>query len=139
MAKFTPRLLNTEHPPDRCELCPLIGKIPDDERQGGERKGYYCLGIFDAETDSDDNPVFDENGVQRMTFPKLTSKGIKASFAENRKKGHLLHRPCDFIWEAWRTLPNHRFAMPTEIYTKYRLPYEQEQQLKNYPKFKFRK
>jgi hypothetical protein len=29
--------------------------------------------------------------------------------------------------------------MPTDTYTKYRLPYEMEQQVKNQPKFKFRK
>lgn len=136
---YTPRHLTTEQPPDRCELCPLIGRIPDDERQRGERRGYYCLGIFEAETDAEGKPVLDERGVQQMTFPKLTSKGIKASYAKTKESGHLLHRPCDNIWDAWMTLPGRLFAMPTDTYIKYRLPYEREQQIKNYPKFKFRK
>lgn len=136
---FTPRKLTTEEPPDRCELCPLIGRIPDEERKRGERRGYCCLGVFEAETDAEGNAVLDENGVQQMTFPKLTSKGIKTSFKDTRKSGHLLHRPCDHIWQAWLTLPGRMFAIPTDIYLRYRLPYEREQQVKNYPKFKFKK
>lgn len=136
---YTPRRLTTDSPPDCCELCPLIGKIPDDERRTGERKGYYCLGIFEAETDEDGKPVLDQNGVQQLTFPRLTSKGIRTSASRSREGGHLLHRPCDAIWDAWMTLPGRLFAMPTDTYIKYRLPYEREQQVKNYPKFKFKK
>jgi len=135
---FIPRYLQSDSPPDRCELCPLIGKIPDDERQAGKRQGYYCLGIYQAETDADGHPITDDEGVQQISFPKLTSKGIKASFAANRESGHLLHRPCDHIWPAWATMPGRVFPMPADTYIKYRLPYEREQQIKNYPKIKFK-
>ena len=40
---YTPRKLPPEQP-DRCELCPLVGIIPDDERRKGVRERYYCLG-----------------------------------------------------------------------------------------------
>ncbi len=136
---FVPRRLTTEQPPDRCELCPLLGKIPDNERRQGERKGYYCLGVYEADIDDDGNAVLDDDGVQQLTFPQLSSKGISVSFADTRRKGHLLHRPCDFLWDAWRMLPDHLFAMPADVYLKYRVPYEREQQLKNYPKFKFKR
>ena len=34
---YTPRKLPPEQP-DRCELCPLVGIIPDDERRKGVRE-----------------------------------------------------------------------------------------------------
>lgn len=127
---YIPRELKTDQPPDRCELCPLLGKIPESDRTKGERKGYYCLGVLEA----DEN----EDGVQEITFPKLTSKGIYASASENRRKGHLLHRPCDHLWDAWLTLPGRLFPMLADTYKQYRLPMEHELQIKRYPKFKFR-
>ena len=53
---YTPRKLPPEQP-DRCELCPLVGIIPDDERRKGVRERYYCLGIFDALTDDNGHPL----------------------------------------------------------------------------------
>lgn len=137
MSKYTPREL-TEHQPDRCELCPLVGLIPKSERRKGKREGYYCLGIFGGEVDENGQPVLDERGVQRMTYPRLASKGIRVSAKKVREKGHLLHRPCDPTWHSWTTLPGRLFGMPTEVYNTYRLPYEREQMLKNMPTFKFR-
>lgn len=136
---FIPRRLAGDEAPDRCELCPLIGRVPDEERTPGERRGYYCLGIYEAETDAEGHPVLDADGAQRMGFPKLTSKGIKTSFEKTRESGHLLHRPCDHIWPSWATLPGRLYPMPADIYTRYRLPYEHEQQVKNLPTFKFRR
>ena len=48
---YIPRKLPLEQP-DRCELCPLIGVIPKEERESGKRERYYCLGVFDAETEA---------------------------------------------------------------------------------------
>ena len=135
---YTPRKLPPEQP-DRCELCPLVGIIPDDERRKGVRERYYCLGIFDALTDDNGHPVLDEQGQQRLSFPRLKSKGITVSAKKVKEGGHLWHRPCDLLWQAWMTLPGRLFGMPTDTYTKYRLPYEMELQVKNQPKFKFRK
>ncbi len=127
---YTPRQLPSQQP-DRCELCPLIGKIPPDEREKGVREAYYCLGIFQAEPD--------ERGELKMTFPRLKSKGIKSSAQAWKEMGHRLHRPCDLLWDSWMTLPGRLYGMPTDTYTKYRLPYEHEQQIKNFPKFNFRR
>lgn len=126
---YIPRELREEQP-DRCELCPLLGKLPKDERRGGERKGYCCLGVLEADVD--------EDGSQCVVFPRLTSKGIRCSAEGTRASGHLLHRPCDGLWQAWVTLPGSLFPMLAETYLKYRLPYEHEQQLRNYPTFGFR-
>lgn len=135
---FTPRRLPAEQP-DRCELCPLIGIIPESERREGVRERYYCLGIFEALTDENGNPVIDDQGNQQLSFPRLKSKGITVSARAVKAGGHLYHRPCDTLWSAWMTLPGRMFGMPTDTYTKYRLPFEYEQQLKMMPKFKFRK
>ena len=134
---YTPRQLPQEQP-DRCELCPLVGIIPKDQRHQGKRERYYCLGIFEADTDSDGLPVLDENGMQRLSFPRLSSKGITVSARKVREGGHLLHRPCDYIWSSWMQLPGRMFAMPTDVYNAYRTPFEKEQMIKNMPKFNFR-
>lgn len=135
---YIPRHLPNEQP-DRCELCPLVGIIPKDERENGLRERYCCLGIFEAELDGSGNPILEADGSQRLRFPRIKSKGISRSAEAVRKGGHLLHRPCDLVWDAWMTLPGRLFGMLAETYTKYRLPYEREQQIKQYPKFKFRK
>ena len=61
---FTPRQLPREQP-DRCELCPLLGLIPKDERRKGKRERYFCLGIYEAETDEMGDPVLDETACNR--------------------------------------------------------------------------
>lgn len=135
---FTPIQLPREQP-DRCKMCPLVGIIPKDERRPGLRERYYCLGIFEAMTDEDGRPVLDENGVQRMSFPRLKSKSIAVSAKAVKAGGHLLHRPCDLRWKAWMTLPGLLFGLPTDVFTRYRQPYELEQMIKNQPRFNFRK
>lgn len=135
---FIPRQLPSEQP-DRCELCPLVGIIPKAERRKGKRERYFCLGIFEAETDENGEPLYDEHGVQKMSFPRLSSKGIAVSFRQWRAKGHLWHRPCDYVWPSWMTLPGRVFGMPTDVYNAYRIPYEKEQMIKHLPKFKFRR
>lgn len=134
---YTPTKLPPEQP-DKCKVCPLVGLIPDDERRKGVRERYYCLGIFEAMKDEEGKPVLDENGEQKQSFARLKSKKIDVSARKVKEGGHLLHRPCDLRWESWMTLPGRFFGMPTDTYTKYRLPYEYEQQVKSQPKFKFR-
>ena len=114
---ITPIQLPREQP-DKCEKCPLIGKIPEEEREEGLREGYFCLGKF--------------------PYPRLKSKGIKLSKAEYRKKKRVLHRPCDSLWKVWVTLPKRCFCMHVEAYKRYRMEFEREQQLKYYPKFHFK-
>lgn len=138
MSKYTPRQLPREQP-DRCELCPLVGIIPKDERREGKREGYFCLGIYEAEVDELGEPVLDENGVQQLSFPRLPSKRINVSAKKVKAGGHLLHRPCDYTWDSWMTLPGRVFGMPTDVYNAYRVPFEREQMIKNLPKFKFRR
>ena len=115
---YTPIQLPKEQP-DKCENCPLIGKIPEEEREEGVREGYYCLG--------------------KCPDPRLKSKGIKLSAEEYRKKKRKLHRPCDHLWNVWTSLlPRRLFSMPNVAYIKYRMEYEKEQQLKYYPRLKFK-
>ena len=136
---YTPRQLPKEQP-DRCELCPLIGVIPKEQQRKGKRERYFCLGIYEAETDGDGNPVFDEFGQQQMSFPRLSSReAINVSAKDRKAKGHPLHRPCDDRWAAWQTLPGRVLGIPTDVFNAYRIPYEKEQMIKNMPKFKFRK
>lgn len=135
---YIPRQLPCEQP-DRCELCPLIGIIPEEDRRKGMRERYYCLGIYETMIDADGNPLLNEHGEVRLCFPRLKSKGITVSAKKVKEGGHLLHRPCDLRWQAWMTLPGRMFGMPTDVFTRYRQPYELEQMIKNQPKFRFRR
>ena len=134
---YKPCLLPPQ-PPDRCELCPLCGCIPKEKQRKGKRERYFCLGIYEAEVDEYGDPVLDEDGVQELSFPRLSSKGISVSASKNKAAGHPLHRPCEYTWDAWYDLPSHAFPMPKDVYKEYRLPFEREQMTKNFPKFKFR-
>ena len=91
---------------DRCADCPLCGLIPENQRAKGRRMKYVCL------------------GVQGMTLPALSSKGIWVK-ASGRDPKHPLHRPCDNRWAAWMTLKNRVFNLSIKLFTKYRLPFEQ--------------
>jgi hypothetical protein len=93
---------------DRCADCPLVGLIPEDERKEGKRKKYVCLGV---------------------PLKALTSKGIWVR-ASRRDAKHPLHRPCDTRWSSWMSLKARTFHLSTQLYKKYRLPYEQTVQLK---------
>lgn len=134
---YIPRELPNRQP-DSCEKCPLVGLLPKEERREGVRERYCCLGIYEAVIDEDGNPVLDENGVQKMDFPRIKSKGIRVSATDLKNRNQRLHRPCDYIWDAWMTLPGRMFGILAETYNKYRLPFEREQQIKMYPQFKFR-
>ena len=123
--------------PDRCEQCPLLGLIPPDERRSGLRERYYCLGVYDTQRDESGAPLTDESGKSQFAFPRLKTKGVSVSAKAVKSGGHVLHRPCDYIWNAWMTLPGRLYGMPTDVYLRYRMPYEHEQQVKAMPKFKF--
>lgn len=135
---YTARQLPKQQP-DSCKQCPLVGLIPPEERRQGVRERYYCLGIYAPEFDETGEPILDENGQQRVGFPRIKSKGISNSAKAWKESGHLLHRPCDNLWDAWITLPGQIMGIPTDAYIKYRMPYEHEQITKLMPKFKFRK
>lgn len=135
---YTPRQLPPRQP-DRCELCPLVGIIPKEQRRRGKRERYFCLGIYEAETDEQGNAVLDEHGQQQLSFPRLSSRAVcRVSAEQVRRGGHLHHRPCDLTWESWMTLPGRVFSIPTDVFNAYRIPFEREQMIKNMPRLKLR-
>ena len=110
---FIPRQLPPKKP-DRCELCPLIGLIPKEDRERGKREKYYCLGIYEPLVDEEGNPILDDKGCQRFGFPRLsTREANNVSASQRKEKGHLLHRPCDNMWAAWMRLQGRKFPMLT--------------------------
>lgn len=94
--------------PDCCAQCPLVGLIPKEQRCGGVRQAFVCLGV---------------------PGEALTSKGIHTSAAAYRAKNRKWHRPCDSRWDAWTHLPGREFGISYAHYLQYRLPYEQGTQL----------
>jgi hypothetical protein len=135
---FTPIELD-ERKPDRCELCPLVGIIPKEQREKGKREKYWCLGILKQVKDEHGNPILDDNGVELHTFPRLSSRSVNNVSARDRKeKGHPIHRPCDATWPTWMTLQNRTLWIPSAVYTAYRIPFDREQMLKKMPMFNFR-
>lgn len=134
---FIPREL-PPHQPDMCKTCPMCGLIPKEERRRGLRESYYCLGVYEALKDKNGMPVLNEDGDEVLSFRRLKSKHIGVSAKARKEKGHLLHRPCDYIYKAWMQLKGRQLAMRSDVYIKYRLPYEHEQQRKMQPKFLFR-
>lgn len=134
---FIPRQLPAKKP-DRCELCPLIGLIPKDDREKGKRERFYCLGIYGPLKDDDNNPILNDDGTTKFGFARLsTREALNVSASDRKEKGHLLHRPCDHIWAAWMRLDRRRFPMLAETYNRYRIPFEAELQKKQQPKFTF--
>lgn len=92
--------------PDCCAECPLVGIIPKNERPHGSKETHVCLGTHEA----------------------LSGRGIKVRASE-KDSHHPLRRPCDGRWRMWATLPGRQYAVRTEYYQIYRLPYEQGLQM----------
>jgi hypothetical protein len=95
---------------DRCADCPLVGLIPESERKQGKRMKFVCLGAREG-----------------LTIKPISSKGIWVR-SSSRDVKHPLHRLCDSRWDAWMTLPKRIFHLSSQLYTKYRLPFEQSMQ-----------
>lgn len=95
--------------PDCCAECPLIGIVPDynKERPKGSYETRVCLGTMEAMT-------------QRFSKCK----------ASQRDSHHPLHRYCDSRWNAWTSQPGRRLGIPKSVYLECRRPYEEQFQLK---------
>jgi len=85
---------------DRCIDCPLLGKIPEHQRQG--KWTFVCCATGKA-----------------MTAIKVRTK------ASSKDKKHPLHRSCDGgIWRAWFDAnPHHVFTIPLDRFIAWRQPY----------------
>ena len=93
--------------PDCCAICPLVGLIPKHyDRPRGSKETHVCLGTYEA----------------------LTGRGIKVR-ASQKDSNHRLRRPCDDKWDAWQLFPGRKFAVNTQYYLEFRVPYEQGMQM----------
>ena len=134
-AYYIPRKL-TQTKPDKCRNCPLVGLIPKKERRRGLREKYLCLGVFEPVKDANGFPILDDNGEEILDFPRIKSKRINVSWKTRKESGHLYHRPCDYIYKLWAQR-GYR-SMRSDIYMKYRLPFEEEKMKEEQPTFKFK-
>jgi hypothetical protein len=104
----------TAEQPECCAKCPLLGLIPEGQRDG--KWTHVCCGTGDA----------------------LTGRGLKVNAKERRERDpkHPWHRPCDGIWEQWwKQSPHHVFVIPLDRYITWRQPYSYSLGLKiNFPK-----
>lgn len=97
------------HPeqPDCCNECPLLGLIPEAEREFGSQETLVCLG---------------------------TRHALNARIARSRKSEHTpkhpLKRWCDDEWERWQEEPYFGKLPVRKIdVSRYRDPWERSQQL----------
>lgn len=116
-----PKIIFTDIPlredePDRCMDCPLLGLIPERERQYGSQQSHVCLG----------------------TRESLSERMIRARQSE-KKNGRKLDRPCSRmnLWLVWQEKDEKPGVMTvrTADYNLYRLGYVQSGQMP----IKFRK
>ena len=93
--------------PDMCELCPLLGRIPPEEREPGSQETLVCLGTGDA-----------------------MNTRIARSRASKHDSKHPLKRWCDKLWERWQMEPLYG-NLPVRIVDlcRYRDPYIRSRQL----------
>jgi hypothetical protein len=101
-------------PPDCCFDCPLLGLIPEGQRDG--KWTHVCCATGDA----------------------LTGRGLKVNARERKEKDpkHPWHRPCDGLWhEWWNAKATHIFTIPIDRYITWRQPFSYSLGLKiNFPK-----
>ena len=93
--------------PDCCNECPLLGTIPEAERQHASQETLVCLGTRHA----------------------LNARKARSRASQHDAK-HPLHRPCDEEWERWQEEPyfGHLPVRKIDI-SRYRDPWERSQQL----------
>ena len=105
------QIILTAEPPDSCYECPMLGLIPEGQRDG--KWTHVCCATGDA----------------------LTGRGIKVKVSKKDAK-HPWHRPCDGIWKSWwNASPHHTFTIPLDRYITWRQPYSYSLGLKiNFPK-----
>ena len=96
------------HPeqPDCCNECPLLGLIPEAEREFGSQETLVCLG---------------------------TRHALNARIARSRKSEHTpkhpLKRWCDDEWERWQEEPYFgKLPVRKIAVSRYRDPWERSQQ-----------
>lgn len=97
------------HPeqPDCCNECPLLGLIPEAEREFGSQETLVCLGTRHA----------------------LNAR-IARSRASQHTPKHPLKRWCDDEWERWQEDPYFGKLPVRKIdVSRYRDPWERSQQL----------
>lgn len=68
--------------PDCCMDCPLLGEIPQEERQRGTQENLVCLGTHYA----------------------MSARAARSKASEHDTK-HPLKRSCDGEWERWHQIP----------------------------------
>lgn len=100
--------------PESCAKCPLLGLIPEGQRDG--KWTHVCC----------------------ATGTALTGRGItvNAKIRKERDPKHPWHRECDGIWNAWyEANPHHTFTIPIDRYIAWRQPYNYSLGLQiNFPK-----
>ena len=93
--------------PDCCAMCPLLGLVPKYvARPKNTKETHVCIGTMEA----------------------LTQRGTKIR-ASQRDSHHPLHRPCDYRWAMWMTLPQRKLGLNYDTYRECRIPYEATLQL----------
>lgn len=93
--------------PDCCNECPLLGMIPEAEREFGSQETLVCLGTRHA----------------------LNAR-IARSRASHHTPKHPLKRWCDDEWERWQEEPYFGKLPVRKIdVSRYRDPWERSQQL----------
>lgn len=100
--------------PDRCIDCPLLGAIPKDERQKGDRTRFICMAS-----------VRDRRGPF-----KISTRGANVSKAHKARpeSKNRLHRFCDKHWDRWAA--NQKFpVLYEEVFCKYQRGVEEQRQL----------
>lgn len=91
-----------EHEPDRCIECPLLGLIPECDRQKGSQQIHVCLGTA-------------ESLSKRMAEARKSAKDAK----------HQLDRPCrSGLWQIWQEKDIKPGYVTVRVvdYVKYRMP-----------------
>ena len=104
----------SQEQPDRCDQCPLLGLIPEGQRQG--KWTHVCCATGDP----------------------LTRVGIRINARERKVKDpkHPWSRGCDALWaDWWHANPHHTYRIPIDRYIAWRQPYEHSLGLRiNFPK-----